>query len=94
MTVTGGLRYYNVKTSLDRYIVNDVAQAEQENSDSRFLGSLGLTYALGEDTVLRANVSQGYTYASLSELYLTSTGGGGTTTGGGATSTGSAPPKL
>ena len=81
MTVTGGLRYYNVKTSLDRYVINGVAQAEQENSDSRFLGSLGLTYALGEDTVLRANVSQGYTYASLSELYLTSTGGGGTTLG-------------
>ena len=62
-------------------MIDGVSQNGHENSDSRFLGSLGLTYALREDTVLRANISQGYTYASLSELYLTSTGGGGTVLG-------------
>lgn len=81
LTATGGLRYYHVKSSLDSYVIDGAAQDLHENSDSRFLGSLGLTYRLREDTVLRANISQGYTYASLSELYLTSTGGGGTIIG-------------
>lgn len=81
LTATGGLRYYHVKSSLDSYVIDGVRQDRHENSDSRFLASLGLTYALREDTVLRANISQGYTYASLSELYLTSTGGGGTILG-------------
>lgn len=80
-TGTMGFRYYNVDSSLDRYSVNGAAQAGSSNSDDRFLGSLGLVYELSEDTVLRAGISQGYTYPSLSQLYLTSTGGGGTTIG-------------
>ncbi len=81
LTATGGLRYYNVKSSLDSYVIDGVRQDRHESTDSRFLASLGLTYALRDDTVLRANISQGYTYASLSELYLSSTGGGGTILG-------------
>ncbi|MBK0326882.1 TonB-dependent receptor [Rhodobacteraceae bacterium F11138] len=81
LTGTLGVRYYNVKSNLDQYVIDGVAQPGQNNSDDRFLGSVGLVYELAPDAVLRANISQGYTYPSLSELYLTSTGGGGTILG-------------
>ncbi|MFC3612524.1 TonB-dependent receptor [Lutimaribacter marinistellae] len=78
---TLGLRYYNVDSDLDAYTVDGLGQPLQGNSDDRFLGSAGLVYTLPNDAILRANISQGYTYPSLSELYLTSTGGGGTVIG-------------
>jgi hemoglobin/transferrin/lactoferrin receptor protein len=81
LTSTLGVRYYNVKSSLDEYRLDGVAQAGRENSDDRFLGSLGFVYELSEDAIVRANISQGYTYPSLSQLFLTSTGGGGTVIG-------------
>ncbi len=81
LTATAGLRYYDVKSQLDRYVIDGGAQPGRTNSDDRLLGSLGLVYALSPDTILRANISQGYTYPSLSQLFLTSTGGGGTVIG-------------
>lgn len=81
LTGTFGLRYYDVSGDLDRYTVNGADQGSRSNSDDRLLGSVGLVYTLNEDTVLRAGISQGYTYPSLSQLYLTSSGGGGTTIG-------------
>ncbi|WP_412555325.1 TonB-dependent receptor [Shimia sp. MIT1388] len=78
---TFGLRYYNVDSKLNRYLVNGVAQPTQSNSDSRLLGSLGLVHQLNETSVLRANISQGYNYPSLSQLFLTSVGAGGTVIG-------------
>lgn len=81
LTGTVGVRYYNVSSNLGSYSENGVAQPGQSNSDDRWLGSAGLVYQLSEGAVLRANISQGYTYPSLSELYLTSTGGGGTLIG-------------
>ncbi|MBE1282862.1 MAG: TonB-dependent receptor [Rhodobacteraceae bacterium] len=80
-TGTLGFRYYNVKSSLDQYVVNGASQPGSTNSDDRFLGSVGLVYELSDDVVLRGGISQGYTYPSLSQLYLTSAGGGGTTIG-------------
>ncbi len=81
LTATVGMRYYDVDSDLDRYVIDGVAQPGLSNSDSRPLGALGVVYKLGEDAVLRANISQGYTYPSLSQLFLTSTGGGGTVLG-------------
>lgn len=81
LTATAGLRYYDVKSDLESYVVDGVAQAGQSNSDDRALGSFGLVYALSDTAILRANISQGYTYPSLSQLFLTSTGGGGTVIG-------------
>lgn len=81
LTGTFGLRYYDVSGSRDRYIDNGTDLGTSSNKDDRLLGSVGLVYALNENTVLRASISQGYTYPSLSQLYLTSTGGGGTTIG-------------
>lgn len=81
LTSTLGLRYYNVKSELSEYRVNGVSQGSHENSDDRFLGSLGFVYELSQDAIVRANISQGYSYPSLSQLFLTSTGGGGTVIG-------------
>jgi hemoglobin/transferrin/lactoferrin receptor protein len=81
LTGTFGLRYYDVSSSRDRYVINGADAAASSSSDDRLLGSAGLVYSLSEDTVLRASISQGYTFPSLSQLYLTSTGGGGTTIG-------------
>lgn len=81
LTGTLGLRYYNVESDLDRYVVSGSNLPVSSDSDGRILGAAGLVYALSEETVLRASISQGYTYPSLSQLYITSTGGGGTTIG-------------
>nr|WP_239113574.1 TonB-dependent receptor [Shimia biformata] len=80
-TATFGARYYHVQSSLDRYEIDGVAQPGEKNSDDRLLGSAGLVHELTDNTILRASISQGYTYPSLSQLYLTSSGGGGTTIG-------------
>lgn len=81
LTGTFGLRYYDVSSSRDRYATNGTAAAAASSSDDRLLGSAGLVYTVSPETVLRAGVSQGYTFPSLSQLYLTSAGGGGTTIG-------------
>lgn len=81
LTATVGARYYNVQSELSQFIENGVAQPTQSNSDSRVLGSVGLVYKPNDDTTFRANLSQGYTYPSLSQLYLTTSGGGVTIIG-------------
>ncbi len=80
-TATLGARYYNVDSDLDEFTVNDVNQPAQSNSDDRWLGSAGLVYNLSDQAILRANISQGYTYPSLSELFLTTSAGGQTVNG-------------
>lgn len=73
---TVAARYYNVDSDLDEQTVNGVARPGQSNSDDRWLGSAGLVYKLNEGAILRANISQGYTFPSLSELFLTTSAGG------------------
>ncbi|MFY2823534.1 TonB-dependent receptor [Ruegeria sp. MALMAid1280] len=75
-TATIGARYYNVDSDLEESTINGVAQPGQSNSDDRWLGSAGLVYNLSDTSILRANISQGYTYPSLSELYLSTSAGG------------------
>jgi hemoglobin/transferrin/lactoferrin receptor protein len=83
LTGTLGLRYYNVESTLDQYIGGAPGGPAPgtTSTDDRVLGSLGLVYELSDDTVLRAGISQGYTHASLAQLYLTSVGRGGTVSG-------------
>lgn len=78
---TLGARYYHVESDLEESTVNGIQLPGNSNSDDRWLGSAGLVYNVTEDTILRANISQGYTYPSLSELYLTTFAGGETTNG-------------
>lgn len=76
LTATVGGRYYKVDSKLSSYTINGVAQAPTQNSDSRFIGSAGLVFKPTEDTTLRANISQGYNYPTLGQLYLETTAGG------------------
>lgn len=82
LTATIGARFYKVDASLDSFLKDGVAQPTAANDDSRVLGSAGLVYKPSDDMTLRANISQGYTYPTLSQLFLeTTAGGGGTTIG-------------
>ncbi|WP_421703704.1 TonB-dependent receptor [Aliiroseovarius sp.] len=82
LTATFGGRYYDVRSELDLYEVNGAAEPTSSDSDDRFLGSVGLTYSPSADVTYRASISQGYTYPSLPQLYLTTTAGGSGTTNG------------
>ncbi len=76
LTATIGARYYRVESDLHSDVVNGTARGKDSNSDSRWLGALGLVYKPSEDVALRANVSQGYKYPTLAQLYLETTAGG------------------
>lgn len=76
LTATLGGRYYKVDSDRDIYRLNGVDQAPTQNSDSRVVGAAGLVYKPNEDTTLRASISQGYTYPTISQLYLETTAGG------------------
>lgn len=78
-TLTGfvGGRYYSVDASLDR----STRRALSSNDDDRFLGSAALVWTPVRDLAFRLNVSQGYSYPALSQLFLTTTAGGSTVVG-------------
>jgi len=87
LTLTFGGRWYDVTASHDVSRLSmmggefsDRATGE-DNSDSRTLFSAGLVWQPGEDTAIRANISQGYVYPSLSQLFLSTTAGGETING-------------
>ncbi|SDW97066.1 hemoglobin/transferrin/lactoferrin receptor protein [Ruegeria halocynthiae] len=70
LTATLGARYYSVKSQINKREVNGANIPNESNKDDRWLGSAGLVYNLSNGTILRANISQGYTYPSLAELYI------------------------
>ncbi|MBW7920831.1 MAG: TonB-dependent receptor [Rubellimicrobium sp.] len=86
LTLTFGGRWYDVSASHDvarRSMMNGpfTDQPRSANSDSRALFAAGLVWQPDEDTAIRANVSQGYVYPSLSQLFLSTTAGGTTING-------------
>lgn len=81
LTAIAGLRWYDVKAELHEAIQNGVAGATSDKSDSLWLGSVGLVWAPDETLTLRGNISQGYVYPALGQLFLTTTGGGQTIVG-------------
>ncbi|MFI0396350.1 TonB-dependent receptor plug domain-containing protein [Paracoccus sp. p1-h21] len=78
LTGTFGARWYHLGSDLDRLVKDGVAQGKASNGDSRWIGSAGLVWAVQDGLALRANLSQGYTYPTLQQLYVPSTGGGQT----------------
>ncbi len=64
-----GGRYYWVESELER----STERAGVDGSDERLLGSFGLVYSPAPRWALRANLSQGYSYPNLSQLYSVST---------------------
>ncbi|MFV0358744.1 TonB-dependent receptor [Tropicimonas sp.] len=81
LTGTLGARYYHVEAELEKSRTNGVNNGGESNSDDRWLGSAGLVWTPRDDLMFRANVSQGYIYPTLSQLFLSTTAGGGTTLG-------------
>lgn len=76
LTATLGGRWYHVKASHDASVTDGVARPASSNSDDQGLASAGLVWTPDDTLALRANISQGYIYPSLSELFLTTTAGG------------------
>lgn len=81
LTATMGARGSRVRSDLRESTTNGKANATKDGSDSQFLGSAGLVWTPSSRLALRANVSQGYIYPTLGQLFLTTTGGGTTLTG-------------
>ena len=81
VTATVGARGYRVRSDHGASTMNGVANPTRRNSDSLVLGSLGVVWTPAERLSLRANLSQGYIYPTLGQLFLTTTGGGVTLAG-------------
>ncbi len=81
LTATAGARWYRVRSDHRISTTNGADNATSDGSDSLLLGSAGLVWTPHERLALRANVSQGYIYPTLGQLFLTTTGGGATLVG-------------
>ncbi|MDO5622346.1 MAG: TonB-dependent receptor [Paracoccus sp. (in: a-proteobacteria)] len=76
LTATFGTRWYDVKADHRASVANGVANPVTSNSDSLALASAGLVWMPDDGLALRANISQGYTYPTLGQLFLSTTAGG------------------
>lgn len=83
LTGTAGLRWYRVDAALEssREVSGSTTTIHptRSTSDSRLLGSLGLTWQPSDQWVFRASASQGYNYPTLNQLFTTTVAGGETT---------------
>lgn len=77
LTGYAGARVYAVNAELE----SSNTQPLRDNSDVRVLGAVGLVYAASDALSLRANVAQGYSYPTLSQMFLTTTAAGQTIIG-------------
>lgn len=77
LTGTIGTRFYKVDAVLEASNVSPLTA----NSDSRWLGSAGLVWTPKEELALRANLSQGYSYPTLQQMFMTTSAAGRLTTG-------------
>ena len=67
LSLTAGLRQYYVDGKLDSTDRASLTPGELD-SDQKAIGALGLVWAASDEVFLRANVSQGYVYPSLTQL--------------------------
>lgn len=77
LTGTLGTRFYKVDAALEASNVS----ALTTNSDSRWLGSAGLVWTPRDELALRLNLSQGYSYPTLQQLFMTTSAAGQLTSG-------------
>ena len=66
-----GARYYRVESELERTTEGRPA----DGSDDRVLGSFGLVYSPAPHWALRANLAQGYSYPTLTQLHMVAVAG-------------------
>lgn len=69
-----GGRYYRVDSELER----TTEGRPSDGSDDRVLGSLGLVYSPAPHWALRANLAQGYSYPTLTQLHMVAVAGSNT----------------
>lgn len=82
LTASFGARHYYVKAKHDKAISTDPGvQLLSDNSDNHTVGAMSLVWQANDDLVLRTNLSQGYVYPTLTQMFLTTSGGGGTKIG-------------
>ena len=81
LTASFGARHYYVKAKHDKSFKDNKAQPRSNNSDNHTVGAMSLVWQAHDDLVLRTNLSQGYVYPTLTQLFLTTSGGGGTKVG-------------
>ncbi len=81
LTVSFGARHYYVKAEHDKSFEKNTAQPRSDNSDNHTVGAMSLVWQANDNLVLRTNLSQGYVYPTLTQLFLTTSGGGGTKNG-------------
>ena len=72
VTLTLGGRWYGVQADQLVSTTNGAANPLRVNKDSRALFSAGLVWMPAEDLSFRANISQGYIYPTLGQLFLIS----------------------
>ena len=78
LTFNYGVRYTWVKSEIDeRDTINNIKVNSDHDSDSKAVFNFGATYRGFENLALRANWSQGYRTPILSELYVSTSMGGG-----------------
>ncbi len=81
-TATLGARGSRIRSKHALSSTNSTANTMgSNNTDTQFLGSAGLVWTPAKRLALRANISQGYIYPTLGQMYLTTTGGGVTLAG-------------
>lgn len=76
LTASFGARHYYVKAKHDKSLGDNAAESRNDNSDNHTVGSMSLVWQASDALVLRTNLSQGYVYPTLSQLFLTTRGGG------------------
>ena len=82
LTGTFGARWYRVRASHDASYAGGLPVPTDEGSrDSLALGAVGLVWSPDDTLALRANISQGYIYPTLGQLYLTTQADGKSTQG-------------
>ncbi len=81
LTASFGARHYYVKAKHKKSFLDNKLEPRNNNSDNHTVGAMSLVWQANDDLVLRTNLSQGYVYPTLTQMFLTTSGGGGTKIG-------------
>ena len=82
LTASFGARHYYVKAKHDKALKDGASQTRnKDKSDNHTVAAMSLVWQASDEIVLRSNLSQGYVYPTLSQLFLSTAAGGNTFTG-------------
>lgn len=77
LTASFGARHYYVKAKHKKSFKDNVPKSRNNSSDNHTVGAMSLVWQASDELVLRTNLSQGYVYPTLTQLFLTTNAGGG-----------------